>query len=88
MKLDGEDQTESLVGGQPSARQEIVYIQSSAGQQFGNIHALRRGDYKAHFYTEGNILSANEDLHCVGLRQEHSPPLLYNLAHDPAERLC
>ena len=86
VKLDGHDQTGSLVGQQPSARQEIVYIQSSAGQQFGNIHALRRGHYKAHFYTEGNILSANEDLHCVGLRQEHDPPLLYNLAHDPAER--
>ena len=86
VRLDGQEQTGSLVGQQPSARQEIVYIQSSASQQFGDIHALRQGDYKAHFYTEGNILSANEDLHCVGLRQEHSPPLLYNLAHDPAER--
>ena len=86
LRLDGHDQTGTLVENMPSARQEIVYIQSSASQQFGKIHALRRSDYKAHFYTEGNILSANEDLHCVGLRQEHSPPLLYNLAHDPAER--
>ena len=86
VRLDGKDQTGSLVEAQPSAREEIVFIQSSASQEFGQIHALRRGDIKAHFYTEGNILAANEDLHCVGLRQEHEPPLLYNLAHDPAER--
>ena len=84
--LDGHDLTGTLVDGKPSPREEIVYIQGSATRQFGKIHALRVGDYKAHFYTEGNILSANEDLDCVDLRRKHSPPLSYNLAHDPGER--
>ena len=67
--LDGHDLSKTLLENQPSPRQEIVYIQSSATKNFEKIHALRRGDYKAHFYTEGNIFSANEDIDCIGLRQ-------------------
>ena len=54
---------------EPSPRNEFAFIQSSASNNFGKIHALRLNEYKAHFYTEGNIFSSNEDLSCISLRK-------------------
>ena len=54
---------------EPCPRKEFAFIQSSATNSFGKIHALRLNEYKAHFYTEGNIYSSNEDLSCIGLRK-------------------
>lgn len=84
--LDGFDISSTLMYDEPSPRQEFAYIQPSAFQSFGKIHALRIDRFKAHFYTEGNIYSSNEDINCIALRKEHSPPLLYNIEHDPHER--
>ena len=53
----------------PSPRGNFAYIQPSAFKSFGKIHALRVGQFKAHFYTEGNIYSSNEDINCMGLRK-------------------
>jgi len=84
--LDGFDASESFLDGVPSPREHFAYIQPTASKKFGKIHALRVGSFKAHFYTEGAILSTNEDITCVSLRKEHSPALLYNIDHDPHER--
>ena len=95
------DISKTLMSNERSPRNEFAFIQSSATEKFGKIHALRMNDYKAHFFTEGNIYSTNEDLSCIGIRKvnkihlassinylnkEHDPPLLYNVAHDPGER--
>jgi hypothetical protein len=48
----------------------------------------RYGQYKAHFLTEGSWNSANsQDQACGADRQPQDPPLLFNLEHDPGERL-
>ena len=74
--LRSHDLSGSLLHGEPSPRQEVAFIQSSASDTFRRLHALRLGEYKAHFYTEGNIFSANEDLGCIGLRKVTSRLLL------------
>ena len=43
------------------------------------LYAVRLGDFKAHFITQGEYGQFGE-------RQEHNPPLLYNLNHDPGEQ--
>ena len=45
----------------------------------GELYAYRKGDYKAHFITEGAYSQPPE-------RQEHSPPLLFHLGQDPGEQ--
>ena len=37
------------------------------------------GDFKAHFITQGVYGQFGE-------REEHNPPILYNLSHDPSEQ--
>ena len=63
------DISRTLLSDEPSPRNEFAFIQSSASNNFGKIHALRLNEYKAHFYTEGNIFSSNEDLSCISLRK-------------------
>ena len=81
----------------------MVYIYPSATEATG-IHALRYGEHKAHFVTQGGIFAANEDLDCIRFAQvliyvmclfsiiqiiyiqSHSPPIIYNVEHDPSER--
>ena len=41
----------------------MVYSYPSAREATG-ILALRYGEYKAHFVTQGGIFAANEDLAC------------------------
>ena len=62
------DLSETLTSGVPSVRDHIVYIHQEALQEDG-IHALRHHQYKAHFTTEGNIFSSNEDLECSQKKQ-------------------
>jgi len=66
--LDGFDLSASLTSGGESARDHIVYIHQQALQEDG-IHALRHRQFKAHFTTEGNIFSTNEDLECSQKKQ-------------------
>ena len=79
--LRSHDLSGSLLHGEPSPRQEVAFIQSSASDTFRRLHALRLGEYKAHFYTEGNIFSATEDLSCIGLRKVTRLKLLDILFH-------
>ena len=57
------DLSSTLLHGEASARDQVVYIDENAEQEEG-IHALRHNQYKAHFITEGAIFSQNEDLEC------------------------
>ena len=72
--FDGYDLSNLLVGDtQNSPRQEIFFWREE------ELYAVRIGPWKAHFVTKG----------CYGIgskREEHSPPLLYNLDNDPAEK--
>ncbi|OCT89328.1 hypothetical protein XELAEV_18017948mg [Xenopus laevis] len=52
------------------------------------IFALRMGNYKAHFYTQGAFHSdttPDADCHVTARLTSHDPPLLFDLGMDPAE---
>ncbi len=48
---------------------------------------VRYDEYKAHYLTEGSWNSVGQDPACGALPQHQDPPLLFNLEHDPGERL-
>ena len=91
-EVHGDDLTKSiflpqLAGG--SSDRVFLYTSSSPNPDVGMM-ALRMGQYKAHFYTQGSSLSDdfNYDPVCSSMANltEHSPPLLFNLDQDPGER--
>ena len=45
----------------------------------------RLGSYKAHWQTQGGLLSTNNDLDCIDIKRRHDPPHLYNVETDPQE---
>jgi arylsulfatase A-like enzyme len=71
--IDGVDLRARLRGVGPVPRRTIFYYWDN------ELRAIRKGDYKAHFITSGAYGEG-------GSRQEHNPPLLFNLAEDPGER--
>lgn len=71
--IDGVDLSGTLLRGEPSPREGIFYYRGS------QLYAARLGDYKAHFITEG-------EYKMFGEREEHAPPILYNLSQDPSEQ--
>ncbi len=71
--LDSHDLAPVLLKGEESPRKSIIYYRGN------EIYAVRLGDYKAHFITQGVYGQFGE-------RKEHSPPILYNLGHDPSEQ--
>ncbi len=72
--LDGYDISPVLFGTGPSPRDVMYYYRGEF------LYAVRKGPFKAHFVTEDAY--GPGDRH----RQEHDPPLLYHLGHDPSER--
>jgi len=80
---DGFDLLPSLLDGEPWPREEIVFIDHNESN--GTINALRLGAYKAHWVTEGNIMSYSKDIACIDVQRRHDPPLLYNVEADPQE---
>ena len=71
-KIDGIDLGQTLFEKKPSKRKEVFYYRGD------ELYAVRLGAFKAHFITEG--------AYGPPAREEHDPPLLYNLEVDPSEK--
>lgn len=71
-EMDSYNLAPTLFDGKASPRNEMFYYR---GQQ---LFAVRKGSYKAHFVTMSEYRGDNE-------REEHDPPILFNLDHDPGE---
>lgn len=71
--IDGYDLSETLLQGNPSPREKLFYYRGT------ELYAVRSGDYKAHFITQGEYGE-------FGPKENHDPPILYNLSTDPEER--
>jgi arylsulfatase A-like enzyme len=70
---DGYDLSPVLLGTGPSPRKEMFYYH---GEQ---LYAVRSGQYKAHFKTKTSYVKGQK-------MEQHDPPLLYHLGHDPSEK--
>ncbi len=71
---DGFDLSDVLLGAKESPRNVIFYYRDE------EVYAIRKGDYKVHFITQDDY-ATNQD------KTIHTPPLLYNISHDPSERI-
>ncbi|HET8735837.1 MAG TPA: arylsulfatase, partial [Pricia sp.] len=71
--IDGVDLGATLTEGKESPRTEMFYYRGT------DLYAVRLGDYKAHFITEGAYGQFGE-------REVHATPLLYNVNQDPSEQ--
>jgi arylsulfatase A-like enzyme len=71
--LDGYDLGPVLRGAARSPRQEVLFYRGP------KLYALRRGAFKAHFFTRPEYEEG-------GVEAAHDPPLLYNVDEDPGER--
>jgi arylsulfatase A-like enzyme len=70
--IDGTDVSAALLGDGPSARDHMIFYRAT------RIFAARLGEFKAHFTTQAGF--------GPGRPEDHDPPLLYNLEHDPGEQ--
>ena len=70
--LDGVDISPALLGTGPSPRDTMFFYR---GVQ---LYAVRHGQYKAHFTTKSAYGGSQPE--------QHDPPLLYHLGHDPGEQ--
>ncbi len=70
---DSHDLRPVLFGDGDSPRDRMIYYRAD------EIYAARKGPFKAHFITRG-AYGMGEN------REEHDPPLLYHLGHDPREQ--
>ena len=71
--IDGVDLSRVLFEQKRSPRNNMFYYRRT------ELYAVRLGDYKAHFITEGAYGQFGE-------RKEHATPILYNLNEDPSEQ--
>ena len=71
--IDGLDLRPALFGTGPSPRQIMFYYRGT------KVYAVRKGCYKAHFYTKPAYGKNRQETH-------HNPPLLFHLGHDPSEK--
>jgi len=70
--IDGLDLSPALFGTGPSPRKVMFYYRGT------KLYAVRKGPYKAHFFTK--------PAYGKGQEATHEPPLLYHLGHDPSEK--
>jgi hypothetical protein len=71
--IDGLDLSAALLERKSSPRKSLLYYRGT------ELFAARLGDYKAHFVTQGAYGEFGE-------REEHTVPLLFNVAMDASER--
>ena len=69
-QLDSYDLSGTLLNGRSSPRKEMIYYRGT------EIYAIRLGSFKAHYKTKSGYKNNLE---------QHTPPLLFNLDHDPGE---
>ncbi|KAF6117433.1 arylsulfatase A [Phyllostomus discolor] len=85
--LDGVDLSSLLLGIGKSPRQTMVFY-SAYPDEIRGVFAVRKGKYKAHFFTQGSAHSdttADPACHASSLLTAHEPPLLFDLSEDPGE---
>jgi arylsulfatase A-like enzyme len=75
--MDGVDLAPVLFGTGPGLRKLMIYYRGN------ELFAIRKGAYKAHFQTAAGYPGFREQMKF----EPHSPPLLFNLAADPSEKL-
>ncbi len=71
--IDGVDLSATLFEQKETPRKNMFYYRGT------DLYAVRLGDYKVHFITEGAYGQFGE-------REEHETPLLYNVNEDPSEQ--
>jgi arylsulfatase A-like enzyme len=71
--VDGLDLTPTLLRGGPSPRDHMIFYRGL------EVHAVRRGPFKAHFLTRAAYGEGSRK------PQRHDPPLLFQIEHDPGE---
>lgn len=69
---DGYDLSPLLFGKGPSPRDTMFFYRDT------KLYAARKGPFKAHFITQ--------PAYGPGKPEEHDPPILYHLEHDPSEK--
>ena len=69
--FDGQDLTPVLLGTGGDVRDTVYYYRGT------KLMALRKGPWKAHFFTQPGY---------GGVQEKHTPPLLFHLEKDPSER--
>ncbi|KAG7456170.1 hypothetical protein MATL_G00248930 [Megalops atlanticus] len=87
VQLDGFDMSDILFRRGPSKREAMFYYPTDPSEKHG-LFAVRVGRYKAHYYTQGSILSdttPDQDCHETAHLERHDPPLLFDLEADPSE---
>ena len=70
--VDGMDLSPALLEAGTSPREVMIYYNGT------RVFAIRKGPYKAHYFTKTEYTFEKE--------KKHDPPLLYNLDHDPSEK--
>jgi len=71
--LDSYDLSPLLFKNKNTERDHLFYYRGT------NLYAIRLGDFKAHYVTQGEYGQFGE-------KEIHNPPLLYNLNQDPSEQ--
>ncbi len=71
--IDGYDLSPALFGKGKSPRNIMFYYRGT------KLYAVRKGPYKAHFYTRSAYKKNDPEV-------AHDPPLLFHLGHDPSEK--
>jgi arylsulfatase A-like enzyme len=71
--LDSYDLSPLLFENKNTERDHLFYYRGT------NLYAIRLGDFKAHYVTQGEYGQFGE-------KEIHNPPLLYNLNQDPSEQ--
>ncbi|KPP64304.1 arylsulfatase G-like [Scleropages formosus] len=80
-RYDGIDATDTLLHGSETGRKSVLHPNSGAAGQFGDLQAVRLGQYKA-FYVTGAAEACGGGR---GRQELHDPPLIFDLSQDEGE---